>query len=164
MVPHNDFEGFFQNERIDLNGDDLTEMGPIDYLLVEWNGGQPTGEAVPHLIDLVDRGLIRILDLSFITKAEDGSVAALEIADLGAEVAAYAVFEGASSGLLDDDDIAAAGAALEPGTAAALLVYENSWAGPFAAAVRRSGAQLVASGRIPVQAVLAALDAAEANA
>jgi hypothetical protein len=147
-----------------LNGDDLSEMGPIDYLLVEWSGNQPTGEAVPHLIDLVDRGLIRILDLSFITKAEDGSVAALEIADLGAEVGAYAVFEGASSGLLDDDDIAEAGAALEPGTAAALLVYENRWAGPFAAAVRRSGGQLVASGRIPVQAVLAALDAAETNA
>jgi hypothetical protein len=147
-----------------LNGDDLSEMGPIDYLLVEWSGNQPTGEAVPHLIDLVDRGLIRILELSFITKAEDGSVAALEIADLGAEVGAYAVFEGASSGLLDDDDIAEAGAALEPGTAAALLVYENRWAGPFAAAVRRSGGQLVASGRIPVQAVLAALDAAETNA
>jgi Family of unknown function (DUF6325) len=147
-----------------LNGGDLSEMGPIDYLLVEWNGRQPTGEAVPHLIELVDRGLIRILDLSFITKAEDGSVAALEIADLGSEVAEFAVFEGASSGLLGDDDIAEAGAALEPGTAAALLVYENRWAGPFAAAVRRSGGQLVASGRIPVQAVLAALEAAEANA
>jgi len=145
-----------------LNSDDLNEMGPIDYLLVEWSGRQPTGEAVPHLVDLVDRGLIRILDLSFIVKAEDGSVAAVEIADLGAEVAEFAVFDGASSGLLSDDDIAEAGAALEPGTAAALLVYENRWAGPFASAVRRSGGQLVASGRIPVQAVLAALDAAEA--
>jgi hypothetical protein len=145
-----------------LNGDDLSEMGPIDYLLVEWPGRQPTGEAVPHLVDLVDRGLIRILDLSFIVKAEDGSVAGVEIADLGAEVAEFAVFEGASSGLLSDDDIAEAGAALEPGTAAALLVYENRWAGPFASAVRRSGGQLVASGRIPVQAVLAALDAADA--
>jgi hypothetical protein len=146
-----------------LNGDDLSEMGPIDYLLVEWRGRQPTGEAVPHLIDLVDRGLIRILDLSFIAKDEDGSVAALEIADLGAEVAEFAIFEGAASGLLGDDDIAEAGAALEPGTSAALLVYENRWAGPFAAAVRRSGGELVASGRIPVQAVLAALDAAEAT-
>lgn len=145
-----------------MNSDDLNEMGPIDYLLVEWSGRQPTGEAVPHLVDLVDRGLIRILDLSFIVKAEDGSVAAVEIADLGAEVAEFAVFDGASSGLLSDDDIAEAGAALEPGTAAALLVYENRWAGPFASAVRRSGGQLVASGRIPVQAVLAALDAAEA--
>jgi len=145
-----------------LNGDDLNEMGPIDYILVEWTGRQPTGEAVPHLIDLVDRGLIRILDLAFIAKAEDGSVAGLELADLGDAVADYAVFEGASSGLLSDEDVAEAGAALEPGTSAALLVYENTWAAPFAGAVRRSGGQLVASGRIPVQAVLAALDAAEA--
>jgi hypothetical protein len=146
-----------------LNGDDLNEMGPIDYVLVEWTGQQPTGEAVPHLIDLVDRGLIRILDLAFLTKAEDGSVTGLEIADLGDAIGEYAVFEGASSGLLGDDDISEAGAALEPGTAAALLVYENAWAGPFASAVRRSGGQLVASGRIPVQAVLAALEAAEAT-
>ncbi len=140
--------------------DEINEMGPIDYLIVEWPGRQPTGEALPYLIDLVDRGLIRILDLAFIAKAEDGSVAALEIADLGDEIAA---FEGASSGLLGDDDVEQAGAALEPGTAAALLVYENRWAGPFAAAVRKSGGQLVASGRIPVQAVLAALDAAESG-
>ena len=138
-------------------------MGPIDYLIVEWPGRQPTGEAVPHLIDLVDRGLIRLLDLAFIAKAEDGSVAALEIADLGDEIEVFADFEGASSGLLGDDDVAEAGNALEPGTSAALLVYENSWAGPFAAAVRRSGGQLVASGRIPVQDVLAALDAVEAS-
>ena len=138
-------------------------MGPIDYLIVEWPGRQPTGEALPHLVDLVDRGLIRILDLSFIAKGEDGSVAALEIADLGNEIEAFADFEGASSGLLGDDDVEEAGNALEPGTSAALLVYENSWAGPFAAAVRRSGGQLVASGRIPVQDVLAALDAVEAS-
>jgi hypothetical protein len=138
-------------------------MGPIDYLLVEWPGKQPTGEALPHLVDLVDRGLIRILDLAFITKAEDGSVAALEISDLGDEVDAFAAFEGASSGLLSDDDHSEAGNALEPGTSAALLVFENRWAAPFAAAVRRSGGQLVASGRIPVQDVLAALDAAEAT-
>ena len=93
-------------------------------------------------------------------KAEDGSVAALEIADLGDEIAA---FDGASSGLLGDDDVEEAGNALEPGTSAALLVFENSWAAPFAAAVRRSGGQLVASGRIPVQDVLAALDAVEAS-
>lgn len=139
-------------------------MGPIDYILVEWPGRQPTGEAMPHLVDLVDRGLIRILDLTFITKGEDGSVAAVEIADLGGEVSEVAVFEGVSSGLIDDDDVAQAGDALEAGTSAALLVYENTWAGPFAAAVRRSGGQLVASGRIPVQDLLAALDAAEATA
>ena len=138
-------------------------MGPIDYLIVEWPGRQPTGEALPHLIDLVDRGLIRVLDLSFIAKAEDGSIATLEIADLGDEIDVFAAFEGASSGLLGDEDIEEAGNALEPGTSAALLVYENRWAAPFAAAVRRSGGQLVASGRIPVQDVLAALDAVEAS-
>ncbi len=143
---------------------ELSEMGPIDYILVEWPGRQPTGEAMPHLVDLVDRGLIRVLDLAFIAKGEDGSVAGLEIADLGDAVAEFAVFEGASSGLLSDDDVSEAGAALEPGTSAALLVYENRWAAPFATAVRRSGGQLVASGRIPVQAILAALDAAEATA
>ena len=140
---------------------ELNELGPIDYLLVEWQGKQPTGEAMPHLVDLVERGLIRILDLAFITKDEDGSVAALEIADLGDAVAEVAVFEGASSGLISEEDHTEAGNALEPGTSAALLVYENVWAAPFAAAVRRSGGQLVASGRIPVQDVIAALDAAE---
>jgi len=153
----------FDSERGQMAGDELSEMGPIDYLLVEWPGRQPTGEALPHLIDLVDRGLIRILDLAFIAKAEDGSVAALEISDLGDEADVFAAFEGASSGLLSGDDMEEAGDALEPGTSAALLVFENRWAAPFAAAVRHSGGQLVASGRIPVQDVLAALDAAEAS-
>jgi hypothetical protein len=112
----------------------------------------------PHLIDLVDRGLIRILDLVFVAKDEDGSVEALEIG----EIPALAEFEGAASGLIDDEDLEEAAAVLEPGTSAALLVYENRWAAPFAIAVRRSGGQLVSSGRIPIQAVLAALDAAEA--
>ena len=138
------------------------EMGPIDYVLVEWPGRRPNGEVAPHLVDLVDRGLIRILDLAFIEKDEDGNVAALEIADVGGEVVELAVFEGASSGLLGVEEIEDAGSALEPGTAAALLIYENAWAAPFAGAVRRSGGQLVASGRIPVEDVLAALDAAEA--
>jgi hypothetical protein len=144
--------------------DESVEMGPIDYILVEWPGRQPNGEAAPYLIDLVDRGLIRILDLAFVTKDEDGSVAGIELADLGDGAAEFEVFAGASSGLLGDDDLAEAAAALEPGTSAAILVYENTWAAPFATAVRRSGGQLVASGRIPVNAVLAALDEAEANA
>jgi hypothetical protein len=146
-----------------LNGDDSTEMGPIDYLLIEWPGRQPTGEAAPHLIDLVDRGLIRILDLTFIAKAEDGSVTVLEIADLGGEVTEFAAFEGASSGLLSDEDTELAADTIETGTSAALLVYENRWAAPLASALRRSGGQLVASGRIPIQALQAALDAAEAE-
>ena len=136
-------------------------MGPIDYLLIEWPDRQPTGEAAPIVVDLVERGIIRVLDLAFIAKAEDGSVAALEIADLGQEVAELKVFEGASSGLLTEDDHAEAAAALEPGTSAALMVFENRWAAPLASTLRRSGAQLVASGRIPVQAVLAALEVAE---
>jgi uncharacterized membrane protein len=144
--------------------DESVEMGPIDYLLVEWPGRQPNGEVAPHLVDLVERGLIRILDLALIAKDEDGTVAGIELAELGDGSAELSVFEGASSGLISDDDLGEAGAALEPGTSAALLVFENTWAAPFAAAVRRSGGQLVASGRIPVQAIEAALDAAEANA
>lgn len=146
-----------------MNADNVDEMGPIDYVVVEWPGKQPTGEAAPLLLDLVDRGLIRILDLAFIAKGDDGSVAGLEISDLGDQVEELKIFEGASSGLLADDDVEAAGEALEPGTSAALLVYENVWAAPFATAVRKSGGQLVAQGRIPVQAILAALDAAEAK-
>jgi len=140
---------------------ELEEMGPVDYLVIEWPDRQPTGEAVPHLVDLVENGLIRVLDLAFIRKDEDGSVGGLEISEVGDQVAEMKVFEGASSGLLSDDDIAEAGNALEPGTSAALLVYENRWAAPLAAALRRSGAQLVASGRIPIQALLAALEADE---
>lgn len=147
-----------------MSGESFDEMGPIDYILVEWPGKQPTGEAIPHLIDLVDRGLIRIIDIAFVAKAEDGSVAALELADVGGAAAEFAVFEGAASGLVQDADVEQAGDVLEPGTSAALLVYENAWAGPFASAVRRSGGQLVASGRIPVQDLIAALDAAESNA
>jgi len=144
--------------------DDLDETGPIDYLVVEFPGNRMTGEAFPLLVDLVDRGLIRILDLVFVRKETDGSVAGLELADFDSDGQLdLAVFEGASSGLLGEDDIKEAGDVLEPGSSAGILVYENVWAGPFAAAVRRSGGQLVASGRIPIQAVLAALEAAEAN-
>ena len=144
-----------------MSSEEEVELGPIDYLLVEWPGKQPNGEALPHLVDLVDRGLIRILDFAFIHKEEDGSVIQLEIADLGDEIL---VLEGASSGLLSDEDTSEAAQALENGTSAALMVYENSWAAPFASAVRRSGGQLVASGRIPVNEILAALEAAEQDA
>ncbi|MET9786758.1 DUF6325 family protein [Streptomyces canus] len=137
-------------------------MGPIDYLVVEFPGNRMTGEGFPLLVDLVDRGLIRILDLTFIRKDADGSVTGLEIGDLtGDGELDLAVFEGASSGLLGQDDLVEAAAALEPGNSAGVLIYENLWAAPFAAALRRGGAELVASGRIPVPAVLAALDAAE---
>jgi uncharacterized protein DUF6325 len=154
--------GFFSKER-GRSMEQPMELGPIDYLLVEWPGKQPNGEVAPHLVDLVDRGLIRILDLVFVAKDEEGNVAALELAELGGEVTELAVFEGASSGLLGDEDVEEAGGVLEPGTSAALLVFENAWAAPFVAAVRRSGGELVASGRIPAEDLLAALDAAEAN-
>ena len=143
--------------------DDLDEMGPIDYIVVEFPGSKMNGEAFPHLIDLVDRGIVRILDLVFVTKELDGSVKGIAIADLDDDGELdLAVFEGASSGLIGDDDIEEAGGILEPGSSAGILVYENVWAGPFAAAVRRGGGQLVASGRIPIQAMLAALEAADA--
>ena len=140
------------------------EMGPIDYVVLEWQGELPTtGEVQPLLLDLVDRGIVRILDIAFVTKDEDGSVSALDVGDLKQVAAAFAEFEGASSGLLGFDDLEEAAAALDPGTSAAVLVWENRWAAPVAAALRRSGGQLVASGRIPVQAVLAALDEVEAS-
>ncbi|WP_406176203.1 DUF6325 family protein [Streptomyces sp. NBC_00996] len=142
--------------------DDLEQMGPVDYLVVEFPGNRMTGEGFPLLVDLVDRGIIRILDLVFIRKESDGSVAALELTDLGDEVD-LTVFEGASSGLVGQDDIEEAGNALEPNSSAGILVYENVWAAPFARAMRRSGAQLVASGRIPVQDLLASLDVVEAT-
>jgi hypothetical protein len=145
--------------------DDLDAMGPIDYLVVEFPGNRMTGEGMPLLVDLVDRGIIRILDLVFIRKDLDGSVSGMAIADLDGDGALdLAVFEGASSGLLGPDDITDAGAVLEPGSSAGMLVYENLWAAPFAAALRRGGGQLVASGRIPVQAALAALDAVDVDA
>jgi hypothetical protein len=141
----------------------LEEMGPIDYMVLEWQGELPAaGEVQPLLLELVDRGIIRILDIAFLTKDEDGSVSALEVGDLKQAAAAFAEFQGASSGLLGFDDLQEAAAALDPGTSAAVLVWENRWAAPVAAALRRSGGQLVASGRIPVQAVLAALDEVEA--
>ena len=142
----------------------LEELGPIDYIVMEWQGELPaTGEVQPLLLELVDRGIIRILDIAFVTKGPDGSVAAVDVGDLEQVAAAFAVFEGASSGLLGFEDLQEAAAALEPGTSAAVLVWENRWAAPVAAALRRSGGQLVASGRLPVQAVLAALDAVEAG-
>ena len=134
------------------------DAGPIDYLVVEFPGNKMTGEGWPLLVDLVDRGIIRILDLVFIRKEEDGSVTGLSIEDLGREGVDLRVFEGASSGLLGDDDLVEAANAVEPGCSAGVLVFENAWAAPFASALRRSGAQLVAFGRIPVNAMLAALE------
>ena len=146
-----------------MEAGELEGMGPIDYVLVEWPDDPPSGEAAPIVFDLVERGIIRVLDFAIFAKNEDGDVAAIDFGELPEHAAALEEFRGASSGVLADEDLAEAAAAISPGALAALIVYENSWAGPFAAAVRRSGGQLVASDRIHVQAFLAALDAVEAG-
>ncbi len=141
---------------------ELDEMGPVDYLVIEFPKFRMTGEGLAELTKLVERGIVRVLDLVFIRKDEDGRIGVTAITDLdGDGVLDLATFEGAASGLLGDDDISEAAKALEPGSAGGILVYENLWAAPLARALRRNGAQLVAGGRIPVQALLAALDATE---
>jgi hypothetical protein len=141
----------------------IEEMGPIDYIVVEWPGEQPTGEAIPLIIDLVDRGIIRLLDIAFVGKDENGAVYAIDLAQVAAAEAGFDAFEGAASGLIGQEDLEEAAAVLENGTSAAVMIWENRWAAPVAIALRRSGGQLVASGRIPVQAMVAALDAIEST-
>jgi hypothetical protein len=140
------------------------ELGPIDVVVIAYPADAPmTGEAVPLLLDLVDRGIVRVLDAMFVMKNEDGTFSGFEARDLdGKDVGDFAVFEGASSGLLGEEDAAKAAEAIEPGSAAVMIVYENRWAAPFVAAVRRNGGVPVAFERIPVQDVIEALDAAEA--
>ena len=139
---------------------DVENMGPIDYLVVEYPGHRITGDGLPALVDLVDAGTIRILDMAFLRKEEDGSVSTITIEDVDPELAGpLGVFKGAESGLLDDEDLVEAAAVIEPGSSAGIMVYENAWAAPLAVALRRGGAQLVASGRIPTQALLAAAGA-----
>src|SRR5947209_27876 len=144
---------------------ELREMGPVDYVVLEFPGNKMTGEAFPLLVDLVDRGIIRILDLAFLRKETNGTVTTLTQVDLERmEVLEAALFDGAASGLLNQEDLDEAAHALEPGSSAGVLVYENVWAAPFAAAVRRAGGLMVASGRIPIQELVGALDAIEADA
>ncbi|MBW5483048.1 DUF1269 domain-containing protein [Streptomyces bambusae] len=140
-------------------------MGPIDYLVVEFPGSHLTGEGMPLLVDLVDRGIIRILDLTFLTKEADGSVRGIALADVtGDGKLDLTVFEGVSSGLIGEEDMAEAGSLLQPGDSAAILLYENLWAAPLAAALRRADARMIASGRVPVQDVIEALNALDAAA
>jgi hypothetical protein len=140
------------------------EVGPIDIAVIAYPAGAPmTGDAVPLLVELVERGIIRVLDAMFVIKNEDGSFSGFEARNLGDKnVGDFAVFEGASSGLLGDEDAETAAGAIEPGSAAALIVYENRWAAPFIAAVRRNGGVPVAFERIPAQDVIDALDALDA--
>ena len=148
-------------QQIDLTDQDV--MGPVGYLVVEFPGNKMTGEGLTALIDLVDRGLVRILDLAFVMKDDDGTVRMADLQDFdGDGQATVTMFEGASSGLLDDEDVAKSGEVLAPGSSAAMLIYENRWAAPFTAALRRSGAELVAAGFIPQDAIVASLDAMEA--
>jgi hypothetical protein len=142
------------------------ELGPIDIVVIAYPADAPmTGEAVPLFMDLIDRGIIRVLDVMFVTKDADGTFKGFDATDLDEDSSGdFTAFAGASSGLLHDDDLETAADAIEPGSAAVMIVYENRWAAPFAAAVRRNGGVLVASERIPVQDLIEALDAAEAAA
>lgn len=140
------------------------ELGPIDIVVIAYPADAPmTGDAVPIFVDLIDRGIIRVLDVLIVRQNEDGTVSGFAAADLDSEhIGDLKVFEGASSGLLGEDDAATAGEMLEPGSAAVMIVYENRWAAPFANAVRRNGGVLVASQRIGVQELMDALDTADA--
>jgi hypothetical protein len=142
------------------------EIGPIDIVVIAYPADAPmTGEAVPIVMDLIERGIIRVLDVLFVLQNEDGTFSGFEAKDLEADqIGDLKVFEGASSGLLGKEDVATASQALEPGSAAVMIVYENRWAGPFAAAVRRNGGVVLDFQRIPVQDVIDALDAVEATA
>ncbi|MGN0063347.1 MAG: DUF6325 family protein [Nocardioides sp.] len=140
---------------------ELDEMGPVDYMVIEFDQDRVTGEAFGHLVGLVDGGIVRILDLAFLARDEQGTLTAVELRDVdGDGVLDLTVFEGVSSGLLDADDLNDAASVIEAGKSACVIVYENLWAAPLATALRRGGAQLVASGRVPVQALLAAAEAA----
>ena len=140
---------------------EIEEMGPVDYIVLEWPGRQPQGDVAPLIVDLADRGIIRVLDVAFMVKNEDGQVESIELGEL--DDGGFGEFEGASSGLIGQDDLEEAGAALAPGTSAAVLIWENRWAAPVAIALRRSGGELVASGRLPIQSIVASLEAVEAT-
>lgn len=140
------------------------ELGPVDIVVIEYPADAPmTGEAVPIFLDLVDRGIIRVLDVMFVRQNEDGTVSGFEATDLdGDKLGDFKAFEGASSGLLGDDDVASVAELLEPGNAGVMIVYENRWAAPFAAAVRRNGGVLVANHRISAQELMDAIDTVDA--
>jgi hypothetical protein len=144
--------------------DQETMVGPIDYLAIEFPNSRLDGSGMAALVDLVDRGIIRILDLRIASVGEDGTLTAAAITDLdGDGTLDLAVFEGVSSGLVGDDDLEEAAALIGPGNAVGVMIYENTWAGPFVAALRRVGAEVIASGRIPASEVLAALDQLESG-
>jgi hypothetical protein len=143
---------------------DDVALGPVSYVIFEFPGSKMTGEGLPILVDLVDRGIVRILDLMFVTRADDGSVAVIELSDVdGDGDLDLTIFEGASSGLLDESDAADAAEAIQPGSSAAILIFENTWAAGFMHAVRAGGGETVAAGYIPLADIVASLDATEAR-
>ena len=147
-----------------MTDEDVDELGPVDYLVVEFPADKAnfSGEMAAELSALVGRGLVRVLDLMILKKNDDGSVEGFESHDFGDdELGELRALEDELALLLAEEDVESIGAAMEPGSVAAVLVYENVWAAPFGAAVRRSGGQLVANGRIPIQALAAALEADE---
>lgn len=145
---------------------DDVELGPIDYLVVEYPEGKMTGEALPHLLDLVAKGTIRMIDVALLTKTTgDGTFEIIRPADLvAAGSPEFAILEGVATGLLTDDDLSQVSDIMADDSSAVVFVYENAWAAPMATALRRAGGQLISSGRIPVQAILEALQADPAEA
>lgn len=140
------------------------EVGPIDYLALSFPGAKLNGNGLNALVDLMDRGIIRVLDLRFVQRGTDGTITAMTIADLdGDGTLDLAVFQGAESGLLAEDDLAAFGEMVEPGDAVGIVVYENTWAGPFVTAMRSVGAEVIASARIPAPEVIARLEELESD-
>ena len=143
--------------------DDVEELGPVSYLIVEFPGNRMTGEGLPILVDLVEGGLIRVLDLLFVTRDDDGSLRAIELADFDQDGELdVALFDGAASGLFDESDLVDAASVIEPGSSAGILLFENTWARSFTQALRRGGAEVVAAGYVPLDALVASLEAAEA--
>src|SRR3954469_11931381 len=138
----------------------LDELGPVDYLVVEFPAGASnfTGEMAKELLALVDRGIVRVIDVLILTKADDGTVDATELSDI-AELGELETLEAELAELLAEDDVEHLAAAMEPGSTAGVLIWENLWATPFASAARRSGGQLIANGRIPIQAIIASIEA-----
>ena len=152
------------SEQSGMLDEDLVDVGPIDYLALEFPEARVNGEGLAALLDLVDKGTVRILDLRAVKREVDGTFTEIEIADFDSDgTLDLAVFRGVSSGLLDDDDLSQAASLIEPGKVVALLVWENTWAAPFVSAMRRVGADVIASGRIPVDEVVAMLDELEAE-
>jgi hypothetical protein len=156
-------EGCVMTEQTAQDTQDDLLVGPIDYLAVEFPGAKLNGDGLRALVDLVDRGIIRILDLRVAVVDANGDITAMEITDLdGDGTLDLSVFVGARSGLLDDDDLQQSASLVQPGNAVGLLLYENTWAGPFVAALRRADADVIASGRIPAADVISMLDELEA--